>query len=165
MIVLTEGNARFNFRVVGVAFDKGRVLLHRGEQDDFWALPGGRVELLEMAQTALEREMREELNAEVQVERLLWVAEYLFAYEGLLNHEIGFYFLMSFPPGSPVTAHTTPFMANEEGVRLIMQWFSVEEVGDLQLYPIFLRTRLQKLKAGVEHVAQVEDSYLLAVKE
>jgi len=44
MITFERGDVRFNYRVVGIAFDADRVLLHRAERDDFWALPGGRGE-------------------------------------------------------------------------------------------------------------------------
>ncbi len=47
MITFNDNGIRFTNRIVGMAFDRDRVLLHRAESDDFWALPGGRAELLE----------------------------------------------------------------------------------------------------------------------
>ena len=47
MITFEEGEVGFNYRVVGIAVNGNQVLLHRAENDDFWSLPGGRVELLE----------------------------------------------------------------------------------------------------------------------
>ena len=47
MITYLEGGRRFNLRVAGVAIHKEQVLLHRAESDDFWALPGGRAEMME----------------------------------------------------------------------------------------------------------------------
>ncbi len=74
MITFTREGVRFNHRVAGIAIDDGRVLLHQFEGEDFWALPGGRAELLEPATETLRREMREELAIEVDVIRLcgLW---------------------------------------------------------------------------------------------
>lgn len=72
MITFDEDNIRFTNRVVGIAYDGDRVLLHRAVADDFWALPGGRAELLEAAADTLRREMREELGTDVEVERLVW---------------------------------------------------------------------------------------------
>jgi len=48
MITFEEGEKRFTYRVAGIALDVDRVLLLRTEKDDFWFLPGGRVELLEL---------------------------------------------------------------------------------------------------------------------
>lgn len=52
-----QNNNKFNFRVAGIVMDAGRVLLHTTEQDDFWNLPGGRVELNETTEAAIVREM------------------------------------------------------------------------------------------------------------
>ena len=68
MVTFEKGDIRFNYRVVGIVFNKTHVLLHRAEEDNFWALPGGRVELLEPSKDALKREMQEELGVEVRVE-------------------------------------------------------------------------------------------------
>ena len=80
MITFVRNNVRFGLRVAGIAIHKGHVLLHRAECDDFWALPGGRGELLEPAVAALKREMKEEMDADVTVVRLLWVLENFFEY-------------------------------------------------------------------------------------
>ncbi len=91
MITFEEGGKKFNYRVVGIALDVDRVLLLRTEKDDFWFLPGGRVELLEPSQDALIREMREELEVDVRVERLVWVVENFFEYEGKFCHELALF--------------------------------------------------------------------------
>ena len=98
MITFDRDNIRFTNRIVGIAYDGDRVLLHRAVADDFWALPGGRAELLETAAETLRREMCEEMNEDVEVERLVWIAENFFEHNGRTHHEIGFYFLMHLPP-------------------------------------------------------------------
>ncbi len=163
MITITEDRTRFNYRVVGVALDRGRVLLHRAEQDDFWALPGGRVELCELAAQALEREMREELGIAVQVGRLLWVAENFFRYQGIQYHELGLYFLMTLPLDSFALSTENAFYGAEGELHLVFQWFSLDLLDTLPLYPTFLRNRLRKLSAEIEHIEHHDDSYLIPV--
>jgi len=77
MISFSIGEARFNYRTVAVIIHDGYVLLHRADYENFWGLPGGRVEILESSDVALARELREELgqNVDAQVGRLLWMAE------------------------------------------------------------------------------------------
>lgn len=152
MITFTRDDTRFTFRVVGVAIHEGRVLLHQAEGDDFWALPGGRAELLEPAPETLRREMVEELGAEVEVERLLWVVENFFMHQELRHHELGMYFLMHFPPSSPVLRHASRFDGYEGHVRLIYQWFPVADLAQLRLYPSFLRSELYDLPTTPQHV-------------
>jgi ADP-ribose pyrophosphatase YjhB (NUDIX family) len=85
MLMLRLPGAQFGLRTAAVALQDGYVLLHRSEQDDFWSLPGGRCELLEAAKDAIRREMREELGAEAQVVRLLWILENFLEYNALQN--------------------------------------------------------------------------------
>ena len=67
MITIDHDDRRFHYRVVGVAVHNDAVLLHQGEGDDFWTLPGGRAEIGEPAAQTLKREMQEELGVLVEV--------------------------------------------------------------------------------------------------
>ena len=156
MITFDRNDTRFTLRIVGVAIHEGRVLLHRAEGDDFWALPGGRAELLEPSPETLRREMLEELNAEVEVERLLWVVENFFVYQGLRFHELGMYFLMHFAPASPVLRHEGPFYGIEGHVPLICQWFPVADLAQMRVYPSFLRQELSNLPTTTQHVLHTD---------
>ncbi len=156
MITFTEEHIRFTNRIVGVAIDRERVLLHRAERDDFWALPGGRAELLEPSVETLKREMREELNVDVQVERMLWLVENFFEHEGQTHHEIGFYFLMSLPPDSPLRDYTGPFFGYEGDMPIIFQWHPLDTLEDMVVYPTFLRTSLKALPTSTVHIVHTD---------
>ena len=157
MITYDLEDVRFNYRVVGAAFDGDRVLLHRAVWDDFWALPGGRAELLEPATVVLKREMREELGIEVRVERLLWVVENFFDHAGLRYHELSLYFLMSLPPDNPLRQARGLFYGMEDnGTRLEFCWFPLGELTSLELHPSFLRRGLRQLPVSPTHVVQID---------
>lgn len=164
MISYDKNGFSFNYRVVGVALHEGRVLLHRAEFDDFWALPGGRCEVGESASDALRREMREELGVEVRVERLLWVVENFFQYAGRSFHELGLYFLMSFPDNPELYAMKEAFVGYEdfyelqEGrFNLIYQWVPLCDLEDTRVYPSFLKQRLMALPEHTEHLLHVDE--------
>jgi len=156
MATFDHEGARFNVRTVGVVIHGDRVLLHRTERDSFWALPGGRVELLEPAADALKRELKEELRVEVHVERLVWMVENFFEHDGKSYHELAFYFLVSLPSGCDLYARAEPFEGEDGGIRLIFQWFPVDALEDVELYPTFLRSSLTALPASTEHVVHVD---------
>lgn len=156
MITFTQDALRFTYRVVGVAIEDGRVLLHQAEGDDFWALPGGRGELREPAADTLRREMREELALDVEVVRPLWLVENFFRHQGLDHHELGFYFLMRVPAGWPLRTAAAPFDGDEAGVRLVYQWFPLDELASLRVYPSFLIDGLRNLPSHLRHVVHTD---------
>lgn len=156
MITFDHDNARFTYRVAGIALHNGRVLLNTVQGFDFWFLPGGRCELREAATEALVREMREEMSLEVRVERLLWVVENFFVFQGITNHELGLYFLMSLPPDSGLYDTQELFAGTEQSIDLIFQWHRLDELDRVPLFPAFLRQTLQAIPATVEHIVHTD---------
>ncbi len=156
MITFDEDHVRFTHRIVGVAFDRDRVLLHRTDDMNFWALPGGRAELLEPSTQTLIREMQEEIGVTVQVDRLLWVAENFFTYGPRQYHELGFYFLMHLPPASPLRDQTV-FVGHEGDMDVHFEWHPVATLENVTLFPTFLRTGLKNLPASTVHVVHIDD--------
>lgn len=152
MITYGQGRFQFNYRVVGVTLNNNQVLLHKSEKDFFWSLPGGRVEFLETASDALKREMREELNIEVKVKRLLWVVENFFEYDFKSYHELALYFLMLLPSGSNLYFQTESFEGKEEGLKLIFQWHKLDSLKYIELYPTFLHKSLISIPKVTHHI-------------
>ncbi len=158
MITFDKDEKRFSFRAVGIMFNGAHVLLHRGEHETFWSLPGGRVELLEPAQETIQREMLEELNVKVTVERLVWVVENFFELNQKSYHEVAFFFLLTFPESSPLSDITRDLHGVEPDRRLLFRWFPVAQLEQILLYPTFLRTALKSLPQGIEYLIHVDRS-------
>lgn len=154
MIRLENGNDCFNYRIVGIAVHENRVFLHQGEGEDFWTFPGGRAELGESAEQTLKREMKEELEVEVEVVRLLWFVEHFFTYTGIQYHEIALYFLMRLPDACKYIVEPGSFEGREGAIKLTFQWFpnQPEVLSGLPLLPSFLQAALQAPPESVRHV-------------
>ena len=75
-----EAKARKQIEVVAAVIRRGEAVFatQRGYGDfkDWWEFPGGKIEPGETAEEALMREIREELDAEIRVERLLKTIEW-----------------------------------------------------------------------------------------
>ena len=153
MITFDDAENRFNYRVVGIAVNSDSVLLHQADGESFWTFPGGRAELGEPAETTLRREMKEELNTEVDIIRPLWFVENFFVHLGKRYHEIALYFLMKFRPDCVLT-EIPSFYGDENGIRLNFRWFSKdpETLSSLPLQPCFLQTSLEELPETVQHI-------------
>jgi len=159
VLVFDRDEKRFCHRVAAVIMDRGRVLLQAVQEgptfeEPFYCLPGGRVEHGETAEECVEREMREELEDEVRVERLLWVMESFFEHEGMSWHEIGLYFLVSLPAGSKLLTEEGPHYGVEEeaGIKFRLEWQDVTQLAGVRLLPSFLRQALRELPGRMEHI-------------
>jgi ADP-ribose pyrophosphatase YjhB (NUDIX family) len=162
-------DVQFNFRAAAVIIDDGHVLLHRASYEPFWALPGGRVEASEPSAATVARELAEELGpaCDAQVGRLLWVVENFYGYEGAQVHELGMYYLVTLGAASPYLdkdrAHDgieADLPTHEdEYIRLIFQWFPLDSLADMPLYPTFLRERLAALPATTELVVHTDPPF------
>ena len=157
MITFEEGERRFDYRVAGIAINDNWVLLHKMERDDFWSLPGGRVKLLEPSKDALKREMQEELGVNIHVERLVWVVDNFFEYDGKSYHELALYFLMMFPHTSHLYKKSESFIGYDGGVKLIFKWHKLEELEKLPIYPTFLRKSLSSIPDGTEYIVHTDE--------
>lgn len=142
--------AVFNYRVAGVWMIDGHVLVHKNKHDDHWALPGGRVQLMEQSTTALQREFQEELQLDVQVTRLLWTTENFFHYEGRSFHEIAFYYQVAAHIDGGIT--TEEFSGTEEDKHLIYKWIPIATLAEIPLRPEFLINGLKTLPLHTEHM-------------
>lgn len=169
MISFIVDDVQFNFRAAAVIIDDGHMLLHRASYDPFWALPGGRVEVNEPSATTVARELVEELGpaCDAQVGRLLWVVENFYGDEDAPFHELGMYYLVTLGAASPYLAKDRTHdgieadLPSHEGeyIRLIFQWFPLDAVADLPLYPTFLRERLASLPATTELVVHTDPPF------
>lgn len=145
----------FNYRVAGVVMQNGCVLLHKNVDDRQWALPGGRVSIMEQSNIALKREFKEELGVDVKVDRFLWSTENFFNYRGKDFHEIGFYYF--------VTLKETYEWREEafyglEGERLIYKWIPLAELKSIDIQPEFLKESIKALPSNdTQHIVIKDD--------
>lgn len=151
---------RFNYRIVGVCIDAGRVLVHQAPGDGFWTLPGGRAELGESAAQTLAREMREELDLRVTVGAPLWLVENFFELGGRRYHELALYFAMTLPEHAALLRATEPFAGREADTLLWFRWVELDPttLAALPLLPAFLHTRLAAPPRALEHLVEGEPS-------
>ncbi len=151
MISVSLSGGHFNYRVAGVCIHDGYVLTHKNQFEDLYALPGGRVEILESSEAALRREMREELGVDIRVERLLWVIENLYSYQGSLGHELGLYYLMSLEGPRGIYDRTHP-MRCLDAPELTLQWLPMAGLPGVKLLPALLTPLLRELPASPRHM-------------
>ena len=157
MITFNKDNIKFTFRIAGIAIENGMVLLHRSALENFWAMPGGRGELLENSKETLKREMNEEIGIEIKVIRVLYFVENFFQFENFTHHEVSIYYLMEIPIKFYPSSSNTSFKGREGNLELIFKWFRIDQLKDIRLYPSFLRSKLRDIKSYPEHIIHIDN--------
>jgi 8-oxo-dGTP pyrophosphatase MutT (NUDIX family) len=158
MIFINAEQGWFKLRAAAVCVHTDHVLLHQIVGRDDWFMPGGQVEFGESTRTTLAREMREELGTPVTVKDLLWVVENFFQARPRAQ-EVTFYYRIALPPDSPLSDTAQSFTRPDaDGTLLRFQWFRVEQLAPLPLFPTFLRTALGALPATTIHIVHTDPS-------
>jgi ADP-ribose pyrophosphatase YjhB (NUDIX family) len=154
MIRIDRKPQLFSFRVAGLILRNGHALVQRGLTDDYWALPGGRAEIGETSEQTIVREMREELDQEVAVARLLWTVENFFSYEGYRAHELGFYYLLDLPVTFPFDTGNVVRTITEGPTTVEFCWIPATRAAfeEFRVYPLLLRERIECLPERHEHL-------------
>ena len=97
-INFTFENNRFNYRVGIVIFCESKVLLTKFDAVDFYNIMGGRIKLGESTQVAVKRELKEELDYDLNVPmELKIICEDFFEWRGNHVHELNFIYKLELP--------------------------------------------------------------------
>ena len=141
----------FNYRVGAVILDEDRVLLAKNNGSEHYYTVGGRVRFGESAQEAVLREVYEELNVKLEIEKMVYIHENFFTWESNATpcHEIALFFLMKPNPQISVIKLDT---VREEYGDVSFHWLLIDELEKLTVYPDFLRFELRKQKKEVRHL-------------
>lgn len=125
MINFKKSNFEFNYRAEAFVFDKSYkyILLHKKDGNNYWMLPGGRVELGETSQQAIIRELIEELNINTNV-NLVMIIENFYTIDNIEHHELCFDFeaMLDYE----VKAETS--FTGQEGSYMIFKWVNIKNI-------------------------------------
>lgn len=156
MLSFDLAGRRFQMRAVAIIQRDGYLLIHKATHENFWSLPGGRVEFGETAAETLEREVAEELGCTSRIGPLRFLVENFFAYNGEDCHEIGWYY-------ETELSSTFPFASDEichrfmEGIHdLEFRWVKcdAETFGVYRLLPPMLPAQLTDPTPGFRHILE-----------
>jgi ADP-ribose pyrophosphatase YjhB (NUDIX family) len=111
----------------------GEVLVFEGYDSvkarGYRRFPGGGIEFGEKADVAVRREMREELDTEVDDLRLLGVVDNVFEFEGQPAHQHVFVFEGCFPDPARFEAQNE-FTMSDDGGAVPVRWVPIAQLGD-----------------------------------
>ena len=128
----------FSYRVGGLLIHHGKVLMQKPTDEDGYALIGGHVAFGETTTETLAREYKEEIGADINVERLFMVNESFFPWGNRPCQQINLYYLVSLKDENQIPLDGTFKALDELGnerIELDMCWIPLEDVADKKIYP------------------------------
>ena len=141
----------FSDRVAGILFKRGKVLLQKTVGDDGYSFPGGHVAFGETNAATLEREFKEELGADIQVNSLRWVAEIFFKLEDKPCHQICLFYDVSL---------MGPLSLGKE-TDICFEWVSINDLADTKIYPEETKELMLHYTPKISHFISVQEEFPL----
>ena len=140
------GNGKFNYRVCGIMIHDSSILAMHDERSPYYYLPGGRVKMGETAESAIVREVEEELGIVPRIIRPLWLNQGLFTedIDKLNYHELCIYFLLDVLD-TGLLEKGDKFTLHERHHTHEFEWLPFERLEKEYFYPIFLKTEITNL--------------------
>lgn len=144
----------FSYRVAGILIHNGKILLQRPINDSGYSFPGGHVSFGETNEQTLIREFLEEINADISVNGLRWVGENFFPWGDKPCHQICLFFDVSLKDEAKIPLDHSFFAIDEWGneqAKLEFSWISLDQIADIELYPLDTKELLQAYSSEIKH--------------
>ena len=144
-VKIDSEEGKFKFRVCGILKVNDKYLTVKIQDNDFYCLPGGHVELGEDTDSAILREMQEELGYEVKIVKLVSIIQNFFkTKDNRVFHELGYYYIVEPKNLDEVNLNDYVISENDKGkiVRLEFKWFTLEQLQKARFLPEVLKNQL-----------------------
>ena len=134
-IFLKLDNFKFNFRVAAIMQYNDKILIQKSEKDSFYGLIGGKVQQKERTIDALKREIKEEINFNVDEKKckLSRVCENFFIYNSTEYHELLFIYFIELNEDDNIQKHSDFTCVDKTTTK--MCWININELENIDLRP------------------------------
>lgn len=146
-IKIDEKEGKFKFRVCGILENDGKYLVVKMNNNNFYCLPGGHVELGEDTDQAVLREMEEELGFPVKIQKLVAINQNFFkGIDGKDFHELGFYYIVNAVDKSKINKNDYTREELDKGKiqHLVFKWVTKNELQQMDFRPSFVANCLDE---------------------
>lgn len=158
-IKLDSEKEHFKFRVVGILEHNNKYLVVKIADNNFYCLPGGHAEIGEDTETAILREMQEELGYSIKIKRLAGIAQNMFKGKGNKNfHEFSYYYIVEAVNKQDVNDKDYELVENDKGElkTLAFKWLTLGEFRTVDFRPHFAKQMLSE-NNKILHVISKDD--------
>ena len=150
-ITIDVDDYKLNIRAAGVMIHNGKILVHKNVNSDHYALMGGRVEIWESTANTIKREIKEELEKDIEITGYISTIENFFEMKGSKYHEIMFVHKIEFINEEDKKIEYT--MKNIEGKDYLQyEWIEIDRIDEYPLLPRTVKDVLKKNKFPIHKI-------------
>ena len=154
-IAIKTPSDKFKYRVNGLIIRDGKLLTLQMKDKTSYCLPGGHIELGEDSRSATMREMEEEVDTSVTIQKELAIVENFYTdRNGLKTHEISHYYTVT--PNSWEKIPSTDYTKSENDKGEMKEhhfvWLDLEKIDTYDLRPSYLKDIMMKNANSFEHL-------------
>ena len=139
----TVGDTVFGVRAAALILQSRKLLVTK-DKGKYYTI-GGAIQVNESTEDAVVREVREELGVRAQAGQLAFVVENRFEQDGVSYHNIEFHYLVDLLEDVPLTMQ-------EDEKRQPCEWIDLNQLQNIQLVPVFLKTALLDWDGQLRHI-------------
>ncbi len=144
-----DNNLRFNARCSAIIYnkDKSKILIFKTEGNNYYMLPGGRIEFNESSIEAIKREIKEEIGFDLEYKLLsiqenfviknnIEIMQYAFCYEGIY-----------------LGKDKSNFNSLDNSSQTFY-WISINEIDKYNIFPRSSIALIKKRSENIEHIIE-----------
>ena len=151
----------FSYRVGGLLIHNGKVLMQKLVGEDGYAFIGGHVAFGETSSETLVREFKEEICADIKVERLLMVGENFIPWgnSGRPCHQMNIFYLVSLADDTQIPLDGSFKAVDELGnerIDLDMCWIPLKDIPNITVYPVETKKHIIHIPNEIVHFVHKE---------
>jgi len=147
---------KFGARAVGVLKKNNKILFQKRVNDEFWALPGGGIEVMERAKDVVVRELEEEIGlTDVKVIKPLWFVEYFFNFDNTDWHQYIIGYLLDIDDNNEIIKKDE-FDGIEVGKNIIYKWIDINDIKNAPIKPEYLKEKLLNTDNSFEFIEETD---------
>ena len=150
-LTLDVGEYKLNVRAAAVIIHNNKILMHKNVNKDHYGLIGGRVEIGESSEETVKREIKEELNKEIEITGYISTVENFFTMNGKKYHEILFIYKAEFKDEE--NRKLEEVLENKEGKDYLKYyWIDLDKIDTYKIMPEILKEILKVKKYPLHEI-------------
>jgi len=154
-IEIKTDTQKFKYRVNGIVIKNNKLLTLRMKNNTSYCLPGGHIEFGENSKAAIYREMLEELNTNVLIDKEFAVVENFYTDKNnLQTHEISFYYIVKPDNFAKIPLHdySTEEIDKGELKQHNFVWLDLDKLNEYDFQPLFIKEKIVNNNLNFEHI-------------